>query len=618
VLGGVSVALDGDGWIRVGATVAVDEQSVAFRIVLTPLEMFRDVDDTTIRAATLANGNGLGDDVGCGVIGGVDHLGTRVLMLTVVGERDGDDFATGSFTLQDHAGIFHREAAANVAVDPFHLGVLVRHGTFGDEIEDVVGPVLNRDVLNLGAFEGDEFNDGTVQSRSGELGRGAAFHVDDFRAFIRNDERAFKLAEVFRVDAEVGLQGLGNFYAFGNVDEGTAGEYGAVERGEFIITSGDDLAEKFAEDFRMFTEGFGGVAKDNPLFRDDVFDVRVGGLGIELSLHAGEKLALLLGDAETFESLLDVVRNFVPGALRLLSLRKIVADLVEIDVLQILRRPMRRHGHGDEFLQGVEAKFKNPWRLFFNRTDVTHGVFVEAGARVEGVINFVLKIAASLIDASDGIFRRGGWIKGVCFGKFGHVQGVGLGGGQFFGDPIVSLGFKLKGEGFVAAFDDATVIHDVNIIRDNVIEEALVMRDHERTEFGAAHGINPLGDDFEGIDIETGIGLIHESKLGFKHGHLENFAAFLFAAGKAVIDRAGSEFPVNLQQIHFAIETLVVGDRIEFFAFAHAGLLGRTEEVGDTDAGDLARILEGEENAGATSLIRFHFKHGFVVEEHIT
>ena len=42
--------------------------------------------------------------------------------------------------------------------------------------------------------------------------------------------------------------------------------------------------------------------------------------------------------------------------------------------------------------------------------------------------------------------------------------------------------------------------------------------------------------------------------------------------------------------------------------------LGGADEVGDTDAGDLARILEGEENAGAGTLVNGHFKNPFSLQ----
>ena len=119
-------------------------------------------------------------------------------------------------------------------------------------------------------------------------------------------------------------------------------------------------------------------------------------------------------------------------------------------------------------------------------------------------------------------------------------------------------------------------------------------------------GVDAVGDDAERVDVEAGVGLVHEGELGLEHGHLENLAALLFAAGETVVDRARGELPVDLQQVHFGVEALVVGGGVEFLALGHAGLDGGAEEVGDGDAGDFARVLEREEEAGAGALVGLH------------
>ena len=196
MLGGVFVAFDGDGGVGVGAGAAVDEQGVALGVVFAAFEVLGDVDLAAVGGAAFADGDGLRNDVGGGVVGEVDHFGAGVLVLAGVGEGDGNDFTTGAFALHDDAGVFHGEAGADVAVDPADLGVFVGDAAFGDEVEDVGAPVLHGDVLDFGAFHGDEFDDGGVQGRGFEFGCGATFHVHDFGAFIGDDEGALELAEL--------------------------------------------------------------------------------------------------------------------------------------------------------------------------------------------------------------------------------------------------------------------------------------------------------------------------------------------------------------------------------------------------------------------------------------
>ena len=86
-------------------------------------------------------------------------------------------------------------------------------------------------------------------------------------------------------------------------------------------------------------QAFGRADKDDALLADGLLDVRVGRFAVELRFDAGEELALLLGNAEPLEGALDVVGNFVPRALRSCALGEVIADLVEVDVLEILGSP---------------------------------------------------------------------------------------------------------------------------------------------------------------------------------------------------------------------------------------------------------------------------------------
>ena len=164
--------------------VRVDEQRVALGVVLAVLEMLRHVDEAAIGRAARADADALRDDVAGRFVSGVDHLRAGVLVLAVAGQGDGKNFAARLAAFHDDARILHRQARADVAIDPFHLGFFVRDAALGHEIEDVRRPVLDGDVLDLGAFQRDQLDDRAVQRRGVELRRRAAFHVGQLRAFI--------------------------------------------------------------------------------------------------------------------------------------------------------------------------------------------------------------------------------------------------------------------------------------------------------------------------------------------------------------------------------------------------------------------------------------------------
>ena len=115
-------------------------------------QVLRHVHQTAISGATFADGDRFGDNVAGRLIGSVDHLRAGVLVLAVVGECNGKNFAARLATLHNHAGIFHGETRADVAIDPFHFRVFLGETALRDEIEDVRRPVLHRDVLNFGAL----------------------------------------------------------------------------------------------------------------------------------------------------------------------------------------------------------------------------------------------------------------------------------------------------------------------------------------------------------------------------------------------------------------------------------------------------------------------------------
>ena len=316
VLDGVAVSADGDGGVGVGAAVVVDQQGVTFGVVFAVFEIFWNVNDASVGGAACADGDAFGDDVAGGFVGSVDHFGTGVLVLAFTGQGNGEDFSPRLPAFEDDAGVFHGESGADVAVDPFDFGFFFGPGSFGDEVEDVVGPVLHGDVLDFGTFEGDEFHDGTVKGGCFEFGSGAAFHVGDFGSFVGYDEGAFELAEIFGIDAEVGLEGLLHFNAGWDVDEAASAEDGTVEGGEFVVSGGDDFAEPFAEEFGVFAEAFGGADENDAFFFEVFFHSGVGGFAVELGFYAGEEFAFLLWDAEAFEGVFYVIGYFFPSAAR--------------------------------------------------------------------------------------------------------------------------------------------------------------------------------------------------------------------------------------------------------------------------------------------------------------
>ena len=151
--------------------------------------------------------------------------------------------------------------------------------------------------------------------------------------------------------------------------------------------------------------------ENDTLFADRLLDVRVGCFAVELRLHTGEEFALLLGDPEPLKGPLDVLWYFVPGFFRFLSaLRQVVADLVENDVLEIMRGPMGGHGFLEELFQRVLAELTDPIGFAFDVANVVDRLFVQSGSSVEFVIDIVAEVPLLAVDVQLGLCVAHGFV----------------------------------------------------------------------------------------------------------------------------------------------------------------------------------------------------------------
>ena len=142
----------------------------------------------------------------------------------------------------------------------------------------------------------------------------------------------------------------------------------------------------------MLFQSFSGVHKNHTILFKLFFDVGIRRFRVILSFHSREECTLLLGHTETFECLKHLRRHFVPAARWLLTIREVVADNVEIEVLQIFRCPVRRHGFIQECLQCFVAILTHPVGVVFDITNVIHGGRRKPHTRVVFMVLGVFKI----------------------------------------------------------------------------------------------------------------------------------------------------------------------------------------------------------------------------------
>ena len=265
--------------------------------------------EPAVRRTPAAARDRLGDDRARRVRRGVHHLGAGVLVLALARERDGQRLAAGVLAHQVDGGVLHRQLGADVAVDPLHRRAGLAGGPLGDQVVDVVRPVLDGRVAAAAALLHDDLDDRGVQRVRAVDRRGAALDVVHVGVLVDDDQGPLELAHVLGVDPEVGLQRDVDVHALRHVDERAAGPHRGVQRGELVVTGRDDGAEVLPEDLLVLAQRGVGVDEDDALLLEVLADLVVDDLGLVLRGDAGDEALLLrLGDAELVVGVLDVRR----------------------------------------------------------------------------------------------------------------------------------------------------------------------------------------------------------------------------------------------------------------------------------------------------------------------
>ena len=96
----------------------------------------------------------------------------------------------------------------------------------------------------------------------------------------------------------------------------------------------------------MLFESLGTSHEDDPFFSERFLHIGICCFRIILGLHSGEERALLLGHSKPVEGFENLGRNFVPRTLGLGTIREIITNTIEINVVKILGRPVGGHGLG--------------------------------------------------------------------------------------------------------------------------------------------------------------------------------------------------------------------------------------------------------------------------------
>ena len=100
---------------------------------------------------------------------------------------------------------------------------------------------------------------------------------------------------------------------------------------------------------------------------------------------------------------------------------------------------------------------------------------------------------------------------------------------------------------------------------------------------------------------------------GCEHRHLQDLRALLLAAGEAVVEVARGERAVDVEQLDRVLE--LGAELLDLDRLLALGVDRHAQEVGDRDARDRDRVLEGEEQAGLGALVGLGLGDVLALEE---
>ncbi len=144
------------------------------------------------------------------------------------------------------------------------------------------------------------------------------------------------------------------------------------------------------------------------------------------------------------------------------------------------------------------------------------------------------------------------------------------------------------------------------------------MRHHDEGFVGAPQLVHATGHDAQRVNVQAAVRLVQDPEPRFQQGHLEDLVPLFLPATKPDVQVAVHQVRVHLHQLglltHQGEEVLAT--QFVLTVGLAALVQGRAQEVEVAHAGDLHRVLEGEEDAFPGALLRCQFQQVLAVVGH--
>ena len=241
---------------------------------------------------------------------------------------------------------------------------------------------------------------------------------------------------------------------------------------------------------------------------------------------------------ELVPGVLDVGRQVLPLVGLLLGRLDVVVDVVEVDPGDIAA-PGRQRAR-EEVVERLVAELPHPVRLVLVLGDRLDELVREAAAGLEEVVLRLVRIGEAVLRRVVGADPLDDLGLGLCHQpasfSFSHCS-----------YPDSSSSFGELGPAFL---HDTPIDEYVDEVGLDVVEDPLVVRDHERAHRRADELLHAARDDLERVDVETRVGLVEHGDARLQHRHLQDLDALLLAAREAVVQVARRELARDLEPVH--------------------------------------------------------------------
>ena len=145
----------------------------------------------------------------------------------------------------------------------------------------------------------------------------------------------------------------------------------------------------------------------------------------------------------------------------------------------------------------------------------------------------------------------------------------------------------------------------MHLIGHDIVEQALVVGDQDEAARRVAQRVDAVGHRAQRVDVEAGIGLVEDARRGSSIAICRISLRFFSPPEKPKLRSRLSSASVDAHDLGLGPQPLheLAGADFSLAAGAAQGVHGLAQEVHIGDAGDLDRVLHGQEHAGGRPLL---------------